>query len=240
VELPLDELAHKYGLPKPVVMDVAETAIANSLTKTFRSPVTCRMDGNRLRLIAYLGSNDPKAVELKTISKKLRRDIAYTVELELQKRQTLYEFHSMRELQGQVIKATISRIADNHTLYAMLEINDLLNPVILLGECSLINQPPHERCRYRVGESRTFFVSSVRPVAGRSYARVRIMLSRISRELPARMLGQLSGVDGIKCPRRVAGGFCEIVTPRRIPKSAINTVGKELREHVQVFIKKTS
>jgi hypothetical protein len=240
VELPLDELAHKYGLPKPVVMDVAETAIANSLTKTFRSPVTCRVDGNGLRLIAYLGSNDPKAVELMTISKKLRRDIAYTVELELQKRQTLYEFHSMRELQGQVIKATISRIADNHTLYAILEVNDLLNPVILLGECSLINQPPHERWRYRVGESRTFFVSSVRPVSGRGYARVRIILNRTSRELPARMLGQLTGVDGIKCQRRVAGGFCEIVTPRRIPKSAINTVGKELREHVQVFIKKTS
>jgi hypothetical protein len=240
VELPIDELAHKYGLPQLAVMDVAETTIANTLTKAFRSPVTCRVDSNGLRLIAYLGSNDPKAVELKTISKKLRRDIAYTVELELQKRQTLYEFHSMRELQGQVIKATISRIADNHTLYAMLEINDLLNPVILLGECSLMNQPPHERCRYHVGETRTFFVSSVRPVAGRSYARVRIILNRTSRELPARMLRQLTGVDGIKCQRRVAGGFCEIVTPRRIPKSAINTVGKELREHVQVFIKKTS
>ena len=79
VELPLDELAHKYGLPRPVVMDVAETAIANSLTKAFRSPVTCRVDDNGLRLIAYLGLNDPKAVELQTISKKLRRDIAYPI-----------------------------------------------------------------------------------------------------------------------------------------------------------------
>ena len=238
MELPLDELAHKYGLPQPVVMDVAETAIANTLTKAFRSPVTCRVDCNELRLIAYLGSHDPKAVELETISKKLRRDIDYTVELELQKKQALYEFHSMRELQGQIIKATISRIADNHTLYAMLETHDLLNPVILLGECSLINQPPHERCLYKVGESKVFFVSSVRPVTRRGYARVRIILNRTSRELPARMLGQLTGVDGIKCQRRVAGGFCEIVTPLRIPKSAINTVGKELQEHVQVFIKK--
>lgn len=240
MELPLDELAQKYGLTKPVVLDVAETAIANTLTKVFRSPVTCRLDGNELRLIAYLGSNDPKAVEPKAISNKIRRDIIHTVELELQKRQTLYEFHSMRELQGQVIKATITRIANNHTLYAILEINDLLNPVILLGECSLMKQPLHERWKYRVGESRTFFVSSVRPVAGQGYARVRIILNRTSRELPARMLGQLTGVDGIKCPRRVAGGFCEIVTPQRIPKSAINTVGKELREHVQVFIKKKS
>jgi hypothetical protein len=56
--------------------------------------------------------------------------------------------------------------------------------------------------------------------------------------LPARLLYQLTGVAGIKCQRRIAGGYSEIITPQRIPKSAINTVGKELKEHVQVFIKK--
>jgi hypothetical protein len=144
----------------------------------------------------------------------------------------------MRELQGQVINGTISRITNNHVLFAMLEITDIVNPVILLGECPLLNQPAHERNLYRIGETRKFLVTSVRPIAGRAFARVRIVLSRTSRKLPAQLLYQLTGVTGIKCQRRIAGGFSEIITPKRISKTAINVVGKELHEHIQVFIKK--
>ena len=53
-------------------------------------------------------------------------------------------------------------------------------------------------------------------------------------------LRERTGIDGITCRRRVAGVFCNIVTPTRIPKEAINTVGKELGEHLNVFISQAS
>ena len=238
VELLSDELTHKYSLPEPIVLDAVETAITCTLTKAYRSPVICRIQEGQLHVTAVMGLYDPLTIEVGSISKKLRRAISYNVELELQKRQAINEYHSMRELQGQVITGTISRIANNHVLFVMLEIDDLVNRVILLGECPLTYQPPHERSLYRIGDTKSFLVTSVRPIAGRTFARVRIVLNRTSRDLPARLLYQLTGVAGIKCQRRIAGGYSEIVTPQRIPKSAINTVGKELKEHVQVFIKK--
>ena len=38
----------------------------------------------------------------------------------------------------------------------------------------------------------------------------------------------------------VAGGFSNIVTPARLPKEAINHVGKELGEHLNVSISQTA
>lgn len=232
------KLSGKYRLPESIVLATVERAITSTLARAYRMPVTCQIHEGKVHIVTLSGLHDPMVIDLERISKKLRRDISYNVELELQKRQVINEFHSMRELQGQVINGTISRITNNHVLFVMLEINDIVNPVILLGECPLLNQPAHERSLYRIGDTRKFLVTSVRPIAGRAFARVRIVLNRTSRQLPAQLLYQLTGVIGIKCQRRIAGGFSEIITPKRIPKTAINVVGKELHEHIQVFIKK--
>ncbi|MRR59265.1 MAG: hypothetical protein EG824_13800, partial [Deltaproteobacteria bacterium] len=107
---------------------------------------------------------------------------------------------------------------------------------ILLGTCPLRYQPLHERNNYVPGKVYHWFVTSVLPVANDRHARVRIRLSRTSKELPALLLRQLSGMERIICRRRIPGGPAEIITALKIPKDIINTVGKETGDIYRVRI----
>lgn len=234
------ELLTKYGLPEAEALQAVEFAIARVLTAALRKNLVVRID-DRLMITVFPEQGGPIELSPAIIKRKLRRHIIHQVELELQKRQVMREACELKELRGKNVTGEISRIAEDGTLYVALEIADVFRLLILAGECPLRYQPPHERGRYRIGEVREFFITSVLPIVtnGRS-AHVRIRLSRITRELPALLLMERSAVAGIECRRRVAGGFSDIVTPVRIPKVAINSVGKELGEHLNVFISQAS
>lgn len=230
------DLLHKYGLPENEIVDAVECAVARTLTTAFHRRVVVRAEGE-LEIIAYPALGHPVEIPLKSISKKLRRHIIHNVEAELQKRQIVQESMILQELQGRVFTGVVGRIGSLGTLHVTLEIDDVFKPLILFCECPLRYQPPHERSMYRIGEQRSFLVTSVRPVmVSDDVAKVRIVLNRTSRTLPALLLENLTGITGIECRRRIAGGFSELVTPVRLPKASINTVGKELKEHVQVLI----
>lgn len=230
------DLLHKYGLPEDEIVDAVECSVAKTLTAAFHKRVVVRAEGE-LEIIAYPVLGHPVDVPLKSISKKLRRHIIHNVEAELQKRQIVQESRILQDLRGRVFTGSVGRIGLLGTLHVTLEIDDVFKPLILFCECPLRCQPPHERSRYRVGEQRSFLVTSVRPVmVSEDVAKVRIILNRTSRAFPALLLENLTGISGIECRRRIAGGFCELVTPVRVPKASINTVGKELKEHVQVLV----
>jgi len=230
------ELLTKYGLREADALDAVEAAIARALTHAFKKNVFVRIN-DRLEITAFSHRGEPIEISTGEIDRKLQRHILHLVELELQKRQTLRESEDLEELRGKTLPGEISRITDDGTLHVELEIVDLFSRIVLSGECPERYQPLHEKGRYQIGEVREFFVSSILPVVvnGRS-ARTRIRLSRITKELPALLLQERTGVYGIECRRRVAGGFSNIVTPARLPKEAINYVGKELGEHLNVFI----
>ncbi len=237
--LPAD-LQTKYGLQEAEVLEAIEVAIARALTVAIQKNLAVRI-GNGLEITVFPDQGEPMQLSPSTIKRKLRRYILHHVELELQKRQVMREAEELKELRGKNVPGEISRIADNGTLSVALEIADVFRHLILAGECPVRYQPPHERGRYRIGEVREFYISSVLPIVanGRS-AHLRIRLSRITKELPALLLQERTGIYGIECRRRVAGGFSNIITPVRIPKDAINAVGKELGEHLNVFISQAS
>ena len=237
--LPADLLT-KYGLQEAEALEAIEVAIARTLTVALRKNLAVRI-GNGLEITVFPDQGEPMQLSPSTIKRKLRRYILHHVELELQKRQVMREAEELKELRGKSVPGEISRIADNGTLYVALEIADVFRHLILAGECPVRFQSPHERGCYRIGEVREFYISSVLPVVtnGRS-AHVRIRLSRITKELPALLLQERTGICGIECRRRVAGGFSNIITPVRILKEAINAVGKELGERLNVFISQAS
>jgi hypothetical protein len=234
------ELLTKYGLKEADALEAIEFAITRTLTRALRTNFAVRLNG-RLEITIYPLNGEPVELPLEEISRKLQRHILHNIELELQKRQVLREAEELEELRGKSLPGEISRIADDGTLHVDLEIVDLFHRMILAGECPERYQPPHEKGRYQIGEVREFFISSILPVVvnGRS-ARTRIRLSRITKELPALLLQERTGIYGIECRRRVAGGFSNIITPARLPKEAINYVGKELGEHLNVFISQTA
>lgn len=230
------ELLTKYGLKEADALETIEFAITRTLTRALRTNIAVRLN-DRLEITMFPLNGDPVELPPGEISRKLHRHILHNIELELQKRQALREAEELEELRGKSLPGEISRIADDGTLHVDLEIVDLFHRIILAGECPERYQPPHEKGRYQVGEVREFFVSSILPIVvnGRS-ARTRIRLSRITKELPALLLQERTGIYGIECRRRVAGGFSNIITPARLPKEAINYVGKELGEHLNVSI----
>lgn len=234
------DLLTKYGLREADALEAIESAITRILSRSLRSNISVRLNG-RLEITMFPLNGEPVDLPPGEINRKLQRHILHNIELELQKRQALREAEELEELRGKSLPGEISRIADDGTLHVDLEIVDLFHRIILAGECPNRYQPPHEKGRYQVGEVREFFVSSILPIVvnGRS-ARTRIRLSRITKELPALLLQERTGIYGIECQRRVAGGFSNIITPARLPKEAINQVGKELGEHLNVSISQTA
>lgn len=234
------ELLAKYELPETDALEAVEVAIARALTHAFRKNVSVRING-KLEITAFSDRGEPIEITPGEIDKKLRRNILHLVELELQKRQTLRESEDLEQLRGSTLPGEITRIAGNGSLHVTLEFIDGFRNLTLAGECPVDHQPLHERGRYQIGEVREFFISSVVPiVANGRQTSVRIRLSRTSKELPALLLQELTGIYGIECRRRVAGGFSNIITPTRLPKEAINSVGKELGEHLNVSIAQKS
>lgn len=230
------ELLAKYGLREGDALDAVEVGIARALTHALKKNVSVRINGN-LEITAFSDRGEPVRIAPEQIDRNLRRHILHLVELELQKRQSVRESEDLEGLRGKTLPGEITRIAGNGTLHVTLEFTDVFQQLSLAGECPVDHQPLHERDRYRIGDVREFLISSVLPIIvnGRPAA-VRIRLSRTSKELPALLLQELTGIYGIECKRRVAGGFSNIITPVRIPKEAINNVGKELGERLNVSI----
>ncbi len=234
--LPAEILAES-GLPTEEAMDAVEVAIAKTLTGTLRSHVCVRID-EQLEIVAYPdGNGEPINISLDDINGKLRRHLLYQIKLELQKRRTLNEADRLKQLRGYSAPGEISRIADDGALIVSLEIADYYRRLILCGVCPARFQPFHEVGRYGIGSVKEFYISSVVPVmVNKRYSKVRIMLSRTSKELPRLLLQERSRIAGITCIERVPGAYSSVVTPARIPKEIINSVGKELEEHLHVSI----
>lgn len=234
--LPAEILAES-GLPTEEAMDAVEVAIAKTLTVALRSHVCVKIDAH-LEIVAYPdGNGAPIKISLDDINGKLRRHLLHQIKMELQKRRTLNEADRLKELRGYSAPGEISRIADDGSLIVSLEIADYYRRLILCGVCPARCQPFHELGRYIIGRVKEFHITSVVPViVNKKHSKVRILLSRTSRELPRLLLQERSRIAGITCIERIPGAYSSIVTPVRIPKGIINSVGKELEEHLHVSI----
>ncbi len=232
--LPVD-LPAGTGLPENETLEAVEVALARVLTGLLHMSVSIIID-DRMRITAFPETGEPIVISLEAVNRKLRRLFLHQIELELQKRRTLLEAHRLKEARGTVVPGEIFRIAADGTLFVSLKSVDSCRRLILAGLCPVRYQPLHERGRYTIGTAREFYITSVLPVmVNRSSCRVRILLSRTSKELPRLLLQERSRVSGILCRKRIPGGYSEMVTPVTIPKDAINSVGKELGEHLHVF-----
>ena len=233
------DLLSGNGLPESEGLDAAEVTIARVLTGALRMSVSVTIN-DQTRITAYPETGEPVMLSLDAIDRKLRRHLLHQIELELQKRRTLNEADRLRELRGNSAPGEISRIASDGSLFVYLEIADCYRRLILAGVCPLRCQPLHEQGLYNIGSVKEFYITSVLPVMiNRRSTKVRILLSRTSKELPRLMLQERSRISGIKCLKRIPGAYSSIETPARIPKNVINSVGKELGEHLNVSILKT-
>ena len=229
-----DEILARYGLSEDAAMEAARYAISLTLTNHFGVPVMAST-ANGFHMIAFHGTHE-SVITSDQIKRNLRREIQENVEYELQRRQAAKDQRYLRQLTGKPICGGVVGICEQGTLIIKMELTEVFSQVILLGECPMKYQIPRERASYSVGDLLSFKVTSVAAVATDKSARARIILSRVSPELPALLLREQSGIDKIKCVRRLPGKESWIKTAVKIPKPIINAVGKELREHLNVRI----
>jgi len=116
----------------------------------------------------------------------------------------------------------------------LFPVDELFNCREVAGTCPVSQQPQRERGTYRQGESRFFFVSSVRLVGWDKVLLVKIRLSRTTRRLPEALLTMETGMTGIRCIRRIAGKISLVTAQERLPREAILAVAAELGERVKV------
>lgn len=234
--IPPDLLA-KYDLPRPEAALAIEEAITGVLSKAFNMDILVSV-GDEMEVVA-LGN---RLLDISILSRQLKRQIRYQIERELEKRQSLREQEYLRTLRGRHILGEVRRIAPDGGLTVALEVEDHLRNLILTGTCYARQLPPHERSGLHIGVRKAFLITSVLPVVEKDKAKVLIRLSRTSKSLPESLLREMTGEQSIRCRRRIAGAFSEIETSERIPKEAIQAVGKELGERiiVRVVAKKDS
>lgn len=232
------DLLEKYNLPEDQAADAIETAISRTISSMFHMDVLVRLDRN-LEVIAInqrLADAEPIQINPTDISKQGRRQIRRQIALELEKRQSLHECNHLHSLRGRVIKGEIRKVSSNGKVTVAMEVDDHFRQLTLTGVCPTRYLPPKERGRFNLGEIRAFFVTSVLPVQERGRFKVQIRLSRTAKTLPELLLRQATGLQGIRCLKRIAGAFCEIETVKFLPKDAIKAVGEELKERIIVRV----
>ena len=113
-------------------------------------------------------------------------------------------------------------------------------PVLAL--CPLNRIGVHERCTrgFQVGQRRAFHLRRVEAMERNGIARGQVVLDRVAKTLVETLLREQLGTQAERirchCLKRYVGHRSLVVTDQRLPKAAILSVDRELRERVEVRI----
>ena len=233
-QLPTEVFA-KYGaLPEEELLDGIEVATVRALQSVTGCSATAIIDPAAGLLITLLNGEQQKQLRLGDIRRGAKRALLQEIELELMCRQTLIEARQINHLRGKIVTGTVDHIDQDGNATVCIDLMDAYAPVLIHADYPVAQQPAHERTGLSLGQAQQYFVSNITPVSNGKTAKVKVIVSRSARALPACMLSHLSGLSGIRCLKRIPGGYCRVVTQQRIDKQIINTVGKNLREHIEV------
>jgi hypothetical protein len=229
------DLLEKYGLPYDMSARAVEIGVTRALTRALRAPVMAVFAEEGLA-VYLLSRGVQEQISLAGLSRKTKALMLDCIELELMKRSSAMEALEIGTLRGSMVTGRVEGLLINGALKVRTEINHGFRTRTYVCECPVFRQPRHERLGYKTNIVMPFIVESCLPVTDGNRAWVRIVVSRTARSLPALLLTELTGISGIKCLRRLPGAKSELVTRKVIPKSAINAVGKGLKEHLHVVV----
>jgi hypothetical protein len=227
-------LSKNDELSESTLIDAIEIGVTRALKRALKASFVVTYK-ERLEITMLGAWGETFGITPEQIGKKLRRNMLHEIEREIGIRQILAESEKLKTLRGMVVPGVVKKIRDDNVLVEM-ELEDQFARYILLGVCPYREQPVHERKVYRAGEVWKWYVMGVLPIQARNRTMIVVRLSRRSRELPAILLREKSGIERIACIKRIPGAVSHITTDRRIPKQCINDVGKELKETIDVRI----
>lgn len=236
----VDALACKYRLTHEETRAAIERGIEIAVSLALGMDTVARLEESLTISSFTRGHNedaDPLLIDPSSLTKKLRRQIRYQVEGELQKVQVLREHARLVDWQGHVVMGEIQKIRRDGSLLVETKMAGSFRSETLQGVCVPWDIPFHEKGDLALGACLAFLVINIRPVhvRGGSY-RVAITLSRRSKKLPEVLLQMHTGRTDIRCRRRLAGKFSEVLVTSSLPQQAIKAVSDELKERIRVHV----
>jgi hypothetical protein len=241
------ELADIYGLPEETVKAELLKSISNSLAAVFGAEIeVLSSEAGTLEIYSYRDSSGDLQVRNLPVSsigrhaiKRIRRDLA----LSLSKMRVLRDYDLCRDLAGRVVEGIVMKTVNHGSLSVRLSANGPYNPGNLVGSCPYRFQTPKERGTYHPGDVLSFQVLKVSPVLENGMPRIEITLSRNGRGLVEGLImkqvqGNPSGSNvKVRCVKRIAGAYSEVVSTAPMPRDAIKSVSDELKEYIRVVRK---
>ncbi len=237
--------ADQYGLTISEVMIEIEKVFSEILSGWYGFEVmTIFHQDLQLEAVAYNNVGGvllQRSIDLKkirgwnSIKKHLENSLLKASVLKLTQQYKYYE----KELRWGEITATDS--GENYYIEIEVIPGETITAVCPLNRVGL-----HESSsvNFSIGMKRAFHIRRVDPVFLNGIPRLKVMVDRVSKTLVESMLKEQLGFSAekmtIRCTKRYVGHKSFVVTSRRIPKSAILAVTRELNERMQVrFVRDT-
>ncbi len=241
------ELADIYGLPEEDVKAELLESLSNSLAAVFGTEIdVLASETGSLEICSYRDSSGDlqvRSIPLSSIGRHAMKRIRRDLSLSLAKKRVLRDYDLSRDLVGRVVEGIIMKTVNQGALSIRLQATGPCNPRSLIGLCPYRFQTPKERDTYRPGDVLSFQVLKASPVMENGMPRLEITLGRNSRRLvEGLIMKQARGNPSernvkVRCVKRIAGAYSEVVSTAPIPRDAIKSVSDELKEYIRVVRK---
>ena len=222
------------------IQEAAERVISKTLTVKFGCPVYACLDVEK-KVVAMWGIRNQGldvvqfTIKPSQLPPKVVRQIINRTKRAINDLQALEEYERLLTDIGCNVTGEIVRIS-GLTHEIRVKINDGMCKE-WYGVFPLMEQPPHERKKYAVGQSMEFYVAAAEIDKGS--AQVRITLSRRPQRFVEQLLyrklfaaGEDLSRQKLRCTKRVPGSYSVVRATAHIPRSIIDAAVKELGERV--------
>lgn len=234
LNLNIDEISDKYGVPEWAVKEEIEKAFSHVLSNRLGQEIEVQTDNSNVRIWKFAKNGDFAILGTGEIKKNIIREIKWNLVKYLLKRSVLESYEMHKNKVRTVVYGTIMK-----QMHGILHVEihpQNINDDIAMAVCEPASQTPKERGRYKAGEVLPFYVLSVRPVLEKEIPRLEVKLSRNSKGLAEKLIKEQikeKSIDiRIKCIKRVAGAYSLIESSKKIPGDCIKRVANELKERI--------
>lgn len=233
--------ANEYGLSKAEVMAEIEETFSAMLSKWYCLDVMVFFrEDFQLEAAAYNhagGITMQQSVDLSAM--KGMNTITRQLEKNMAKAAVLKQTAHYKPFEQELLWGEITAIDAEHNFYVDTEVvpGERVTAICPLNRIGL-----HERYtrNFSLGRRRAFHLRRVEPVFLNGTPRLKVIVDRVSKTLVENLLKDQFGprVDKfrLRCIKRYVGHKSIVLTTKPLPKTAIITVDRELKERVQVKI----
>lgn len=239
-------MADEYALPLDVAKSTVAAAVGDSLSASSPLQHAAEYEGYDLIIRAFDPSRGWFEINTETLNKRIVRNVTFAVHRALEKAVAFRIQNVANQYLHGVVQGSVSRIEADGTLLIDFSLD---NPAtgetfLVLGRCPVKDQPPHERDKYKRGDSLKWYLKRSEVVNVRKIPRLEVLLSRTSLEFAACLLRENNYDCGgemvkVECVRRVSGAFAMFRISGKVERDAILRTGAELKERIRFVPPKT-